>query len=214
MERKFYRITGPQSIARIEPLLRQSGCNTEWVPVDETAIPSEAIDLVWETCCEKTWKNSHCSAIIFNRLHNSQIFEDKSNFAFLQIRMNCATLHSHIALSKLNLTEWCLRKWETSSNSLIPDDLDNIHVDMNIELLSPTSFLGEPHNWSLPSACEGSSDWWAVKASRGNGGKDVWVFNKDNYNSLLLNLPSNEEFVVQKYIIRPLLWNKKKFHFR
>jgi Tubulin-tyrosine ligase family len=58
------------------------------------------------------------------------------------------------------------------------------------------------------------SDWWAIKASRGNGGKDVWFMNKRNYTQVTAELPRGDELVIQKYVPRPLLWNGKKFHFR
>eukprot|EP01038_Epipyxis_sp_PR26KG_P009454 gene9454-12738_t len=57
-------------------------------------------------------------------------------------------------------------------------------------------------------------DWWVVKASKGNGGRDVWIVNKSNFQQVLPILPNNDEYVIQKYIRNPLLLNGKKFHFR
>lgn len=214
MTTKFYRITGAQSIDRLEPLLTTVDAEVNWIGVG-SEVPSSPLDIVWETTCEKAWIGVHNSALVLNRLHNSQIFEDKSNFAFLQLRMECSKLISFVALGTESLKGWCERKWKGALGT-DRSHLDDIDVDINIETLMPISFLGEAHSWSLPpSPTEGiDSDWWALKASKGNGGKDVWVMNRDNYERVLLELPSNEEFVVQKYIGRPLLWNGKKFHFR
>ena len=199
MNSKTYRITGPQSIARLEPLLSQCGSDINWVSIDASGevTPTVPIDLVWETSCEKTWRDTHNSAIIFNRLHNSQIFEDKSNFAFLQLRMACPTLNSHIAPDKATLTRWCQLKWKSDNQSL-QHDIESIDVDMNIESLAPLSFLGEGHGWGLPPSSATSKDWWALKASKGNGGKDVWIINRDNFENILAKLPSSEEFVIQR----------------
>lgn len=41
-------------------------------------------------------------------------------------------------------------------------------------------------------------DWWVVKASDGNGGKDIWIINSDNYEQELLTLQKSEEYVIQK----------------
>ena len=110
------------------------------------------LDFVWETNCEKSFKSLHDRAIILNRLHNSSIIEDKSNMAFLQIMMNVPVLETFIAKTSDDVKRWCETKWELSNEDLT----DN----------------------SRSSA----SDWWAVKASRGNGGKDVFV----SHHSLLL----------------------------
>ena len=32
-------------------------------------------------------------------------------------------------------------------------------------------------------------DWWVVKASAGNGGKDIWVMARHNFNTVLAELP-------------------------
>lgn len=41
-------------------------------------------------------------------------------------------------------------------------------------------------------------DWWVVKASRGNGGRDIWVFNPQNFRAVIPQLPVEEEYVIQK----------------
>jgi hypothetical protein len=41
-------------------------------------------------------------------------------------------------------------------------------------------------------------DWWVVKASKGNGGRDIWVFNPQNFREVIPQLPVEEEYVIQK----------------
>jgi hypothetical protein len=41
-------------------------------------------------------------------------------------------------------------------------------------------------------------DWWVVKASKGNGGRDIWVFNPQNFREVTPQLPVEEEYVIQK----------------
>ena len=85
-------------------------------------------------------------------------------------------------------------------------------------------------------------DWWVLKASGGNGGKDVWVVNRSNYRQVIeermprarsngsaavasaaavnkgagagAGAGAAEELVIQKYVSQPLLYQGKKFHFR
>ncbi len=64
------------------------------------------------------------------------------------------------------------------------------------------------------SGLNDGKDWWVVKASKGNGGRDIWMMNRRNGLDLIRSLPGDEEYVVQKYVYRPKLWNNKKFHFR
>jgi hypothetical protein len=92
---KVYRITGPQSIERLEPLVAR--LDGSWRAFEQ-ATSNARIDLVWETTCEKTMKHYHDTAIVFNKLHNCQIIESKSNLAYLQRRMKRPTLTTFIAL--------------------------------------------------------------------------------------------------------------------
>lgn len=95
MEKLKYRITGPQSIQRIEPLLKQLGrkLNIDFQAInnlqdmsinqDETGcVGSEVIEIerddlkfyfVWETFCEKEWKIFHTNSCLLNRLSNSMV---------------------------------------------------------------------------------------------------------------------------------------------
>jgi hypothetical protein len=42
-------------------------------------------------------------------------------------------------------------------------------------------------------------DWWAVKASKGNGGRDVWIMNKKNYKQIISQIPTKDEYVIQRF---------------
>lgn len=35
-------------------------------------------------------------------------------------------------------------------------------------------------------------DWWVVKVSKGNGGRDIWIVNPDNFQQVLPNLHIKE----------------------
>jgi len=156
--------------------------NFDWNPIEIDMIKSNQIHLVWETTCERDCKDAHANALILNRLNNSQILEDKSNFAFLNLSIEFPCLDTFIAGKISEIEVWADRRWRSSNIS--------------------TPCVG----------CEG--DWWAVKSSRGNGGRDVYVINSSNYCSVLSQIPSVGEFVLQRYVTSPLLWRNKKFHFR
>ena len=140
-----YRLTGPHSITRIKPLLPHS-CKWREIVDISSEKPSQIADFVWETYCEKSYKSLHDNALILNRLHNFSIIEDKSNMAFLQLQMNVPVLQTFIAKSADDVKHWCETRW--GSHSQI--------------------------SGGCSSGVSGS-DWWAVKASKGNGGKDIFV---------------------------------------
>lgn len=79
-----YRITGPHSIARLEPLVHQFGdfvlyTDTDLdTDIDRGTDKTTQVDFVWETTCEKVWKKKHDSARVINRLHNTQVDSDES----------------------------------------------------------------------------------------------------------------------------------------
>jgi hypothetical protein len=161
----LYRITGKQSIERLQPLI-ESFKNKWLIPINPETV-SIPLDFVWETTCEKEWKSSHATAKIINRLNNTGIIESKSNLAYLQLRMKCTTLTTYVARNNNELIEWIHRHYSSQDTS------------------SVTS----------------TEDWWAIKASAGNGGKDIWIINKENYLSTIDSLPkqTDEEYVIQRY---------------
>jgi len=42
------------------------------------------------------------------------------------------------------------------------------------------------------------SEWWIVKSSRGNGGKDVWILHNGNWKEVLDGIIGPGEYVLQK----------------
>ena len=141
----IFRITGPQSIDRLEPLVPQVVQSAEkWTGSAST--PSgegrsqDKLNFVWETTCEMTMRERHCEATVLNKLHNVVILEDKANLAFLQMRMNCPVLETYVANSPGEVRAWASKRWTDA-----------------------TKDIGGPMD----------GDWWVVKASAGNGGKDI-----------------------------------------
>lgn len=112
-------------------------------------------------------------------------------------------LKSYIALNRNNLYQWCLQKWSNNNNinnnnGEIDDLVKNSSSSLDMSQLASQSFLGEPYEWSVTTESLHSSDWWAVKASRGNGGKDVWIIHRDNFQEIIPTLPQSEEYVIQR----------------
>ena len=73
-------MTGPQSIARIVPLLSRlssdpSYSNVVWKEENDSRNVSE-VTFVWETACEIEWRPFHNRAIVLNKLNNSQVRYD------------------------------------------------------------------------------------------------------------------------------------------
>ena len=174
---RTYRVTGPQSIVRLDPIVKSFLKLGHWVQAHDPTTECR-IDFVWETACEKCWRTRHFNALILNKLHNTAVLESKSNLAFLQQIIPRPMLPTFVAASGIEVVEWATRKWTSST------------FDTR------------------------SRDIWAVKAADGNGGKDVWFIDPDNYQKVCQEFPSNTEFVIQKYVQNPLLYNGKKFHFR
>jgi hypothetical protein len=120
------------------------------------------------------------------------------------------SLRSYVAMNRASLLRWCEGKWndhnplphESAPREPPPPPLD-------LTQLASQSFLSEPFSWSLSLTTEEDPrlghDWWAVKASRGNGGKDVWIVHQDNYLTVIPSLPIGEEYVMQRSASPPSL---------
>jgi hypothetical protein len=165
-----YRITGPQSIERLDPLLKSIE-GLDWTRVDGS---TSSLHFVWETSCKKSERIQHTESVVCNRLHNSQIIEDKSNLAFLQVQMATAdasaVLETYVARDLAGVADWFGNRW-----GLISEEEKSKRCSSTLN----------------PSAsCD--SDWWIVKASKGNGGRDVWVVHPNNCFDVLGQLPPNE----------------------
>lgn len=226
-ETAYYRITGKQAKSRISPLLQhlQLSSKIKWLSVDaESVIGScdntqqkDSLVFVWETHCEKSWKIYHEKTLIYNRLHNVNILESKSNLAYLlyKIKEKPFVLETFIAVNKVEIMQWCHRKWIVNDTMLTEHSITN------------ASFLDNNNK-------QFDIDWWVIKASNGNGGRDIWIVNKNNYKQVIDNIPSvaaavggtiassslskqqykHDEYVVQRYVSSPMLYNNKKCHFR
>ena len=130
--------------------------------------------------------------------------------------MKVPTLDTYIAPNATNVLQWCTSRWSEQSN--IEEACDERHRTPSTEFdykasLSPKSFLNEEHHWSVPftEKSDGGehvmplTDWWAVKASKGNGGKDVWVVNRRNFEQILSTIPPNDEYIIQRYTLMVFL---------
>jgi hypothetical protein len=172
-----YRITGPQSVERLTPLLENVFDHVQWRLEEDSS--RRDISFVWETACPKSWDEAHKTAFVLDRLSNSQIIEDKANLAYLQHLMDVPVLDTYLASNAGSVLRWANCRWCSGLSNMA------------------------------------GSDWWAVKASRGNGGKDVWFINASNFAEVASMIPQQEEYVIQRYVPNPLLWKgTKKFHFR
>eukprot|EP01033_Poteriospumella_lacustris_P013421 gene13421-9611_t len=202
-----YRVTGKQSVERLDPLFQALNSNSvvrtakitfqsiatypdnKLLPADETRRILEQSTqfqplLLWETTCEKELKPLHQQAVIRNKLLNNTVLESKANFAFLQFALpDDLALTTFVADSGQEVLQWCVRRWNCATST--------------VDEAPPTS------------------DWWVVKASAGNGGRDIWMVHAQNYLAELQDLPDQQEYVIQQYVAQPMLYlGSKKFHFR
>mmetsp|Transcript_31208 Transcript_31208/g.52671 ORF Transcript_31208/g.52671 Transcript_31208/m.52671 type:complete len:181 (-) Transcript_31208:9-551(-) len=153
-----FRVTGKQSIERLDPLVKNL------IPHSLHSNLLGAIhklDFVWETTCEKSAKEIHQGATVLNRLHNAHIIESKSNLAFLQQNIKYPMLETTIACGSRDVEIWAKRKWEFDSET-----------KQSAKLTTATKANS---SLQLPPF-----DWWVVKASKANGGRDVWILNESN----------------------------------
>lgn len=202
-----YRITGKQSVERLDPLFQALNDSSvaraakvtfqsvatypdnNLLPADETRRILEQSNqlqplLLRETTCEKELKPLHQRAVIRNKLLNNTVLESKANFAFLQYALpDDLALKTFVADSGEEVLQWCARRWNSAGSTA--------------DEAPPTS------------------DWWVVKASAGNGGRDIWMVHAQNYLTELHDLPNQQEYVIQQYVSQPMLYlGSKKFHFR
>lgn len=119
----FFKITGPQSIERIQPLLKTVK-DLQWKSEIDS---SSNLHFVWETSCKISERDQHSSSQIHNRLHNSQIIEDKSNLAFLQLRMMASIpislLETYVVENSVGIKKWFLERWEPGKLSKVIQEL-------------------------------------------------------------------------------------------
>ena len=99
-------------------------------------------------------------------------------------------LRTFVASTSMSVLGWATRRWRK-------------------EMQEPTTEAEDDVDKLQPEG-----DWWAVKASAGNGGGDVYFINESNYRSVLRSIPVQMEYVIQRYVKSPMLYQGKKFHFR
>lgn len=187
-----YRLTGLQSIERIDPILKSSD-EFDWISINHSA---DALDFVWETSCKVVQRSQHVEARILNKLHNSIIIEDKSNLAFLQLNLRDSSssgfLKTYVAENAKEVSRWASNRWTLSTTSMkdrtriLAGELES---GSNVKALKSTR--SQQQNTLSDDRCN-DSDWWVVKASKGNGGRDIWILNKDNAEAVLSDLPTTD----------------------
>ncbi|CAN0287922.1 unnamed protein product, partial [Phaeothamnion confervicola] len=160
----------------------------------KSAAATSPLAFVYETTATKDWRRRHQEAGVLNRLHGLAVVEDKGNAALLQCTMAVPTLESHVLPDRAAVAAWAASRWgsKTAAGSVA------CRLDAGAGAGGGT----------------GDSDWWCVKATRGNGGTDVWVLRDISAAAVLPRLPAGDAFVLQRYVCRPLLRAGKKFHLR
>ena len=88
-------------------------------------------------------------------------------------------LETKIANNSSDVVLWAERRWGKLPERLVTEDL-------------------QPALTVTKTTTAAPRDWWMVKASKGNGGRDVWVLNEDNYARVLSELAPQDEYVIQR----------------
>jgi hypothetical protein len=117
--------------------------------------------------------------------------------------MDVPCLESYIASSAQELLQWCQTNMKGSPETTATCASNQPLDESKHELLdsATTGVFSFPTRNSANDPSDSSSDnWWAVKASRGNGGKDVWIIHPGCYEEVISTLPPNEEYVLQRYL--------------
>eukprot|EP00981_Chlorochromonas_danica_P009538 scaffold2727_cov161-Ochromonas_danica.AAC.1 len=113
-----YRITGKQSVERLEPLLPLVHEKLRFQPMSDSATN---VHFVWETYCERSYRDVHNGAKVLNRLHNSCVLESKSNLAYVGCLVQSLP-RTFVARTKSDVLEWMERKWFDKENDDDNDD--------------------------------------------------------------------------------------------
>ena len=182
-----YIVNGTAAIKRIVPLLQErERLGLDFVPFQSGEEDSSGpIGLVWETTCSKSYRRLHSSAIVLNRLHNSQVLENKASLAVLQTRLTSqeGVIPTHIASSFEEVARWAKMKWSNGNEHDEEDDW-----------------------WVVKAAGgNGGKDIWVI-----NG----LTWQEMVSTELLHRSHSSELYVIQRYIQQPMLWRGRKFHLR
>ena len=244
------------------------------------------LDFVWETTCEKSFKDYHKHSRVINKLHNSSIIESKACLAYLQLLFNDNDARNHdnndhhhhqvvhvlptyVASRLSEIKYWASHRWGTctketittnlpspntnpstptktslsilllqsstitSTSSLIIDDkttennkdchdlytissdnnnnnnnvdskdiiLDDdhyhVHEDVHKQHHADDDVHKQDHDGDDDDD-DDDYDWWVLKASKSNGGREVWVLNRSNYQKVMTPLIEDDEYILQK----------------
>ena len=121
--------------------------------------------------------------------------------------MHAPMLDTFIAPNAEQAMEWCCTRWAQTETPALTSTSTSTSQRFDLQTsLSSESFLHEPHAWSVPFedfseadlVAMDLSDWWALKASKGNGGRDVWVINRHNYAAVMATVPKKDEYILQR----------------
>lgn len=203
----YYRVTGKQSVERLDPLFQSLNKDTN---VSSAGFSFQSI-----------------ATSADNKLlpvdETQRLLEQSSSFRpFLLWETTCEKelkpLHQQATIRNKLLNSTVL---ESKANfaflqRALPDDLalTTYVADTGKDVLEWCT-----RRWNSKMSTENeappTSDWWVVKASAGNGGRDIWMVHAQNFAEELRDLPDQQEYVIQQYVSQPMLYlGSKKFHFR
>ncbi|CAM9193019.1 unnamed protein product [Chrysoparadoxa australica] len=210
-----FRVTGDAAVRRLRPILESPvwaenyGVTWEMVDTAESRV-QQPLDFVYETTVSREWSEFHSAAGVRNKLSGSSVLEDKARMALLQREsMSLPGLATEVMKDVSAVGAWAQERWGDVRELNVEEDDGKCLVRGMV--LSASTISLSPIFIFLMIYCV---DWWCVKASKGNGGADVWVIHRGNAGTVVKSLRAGEEYVVQRYVARPLLWNDRKFHFR
>lgn len=163
-----YRVTGKQSIERLVPLV------ADLLPCSRHVDTGELHNTSLEVL-DFVWETT-CEKEL-KCLHQRAIVYNKlSNSQIIESKSSFAALQLNI--------DYPMLETRVATNA------------SNVAVWARKRWIGD-QSWLLFSL-HGNKDWWVVKASRGNGGRDIWVMNPENFESVLAELPSDDEYVIQR----------------
>jgi hypothetical protein len=182
-KRCYYRITGKQSVERLVPLFEKLATKElNFIPVgtdpDYRYSKENCIAIIREYFGQQPlviWETT-CEKEL-KEFHDSGFVRNKLlNSQVLESKSNFAFLQQTIP-SCQQLTTYVAR------------NADEVLGWCNRHFTSTST---TSKSWS------DTSDWWMVKASAGNGGRDIWLIHQNNYNNVFEVLPKKQEYVIQK----------------
>ncbi len=197
-----YHVTGSGAKHRLEPLLKVRCWEEIPDTTDSQPYVEAPIGFVYETAVSRVWKEAHrcvnhisrvvcpkvtwpCTywrppliifslflnpgdalvnnrnAIVSNNLHGCGVLEDKAKFALLSPP---GSLETSVVSGAEGVKIWSSQRWGDNSNNSL-HHFPQLHDDDKVK--------------------DNGDDWWCVKASKGNGGSDVFVLHRENISYVL-----------------------------